>query len=199
MGLRSLYFCQCVKLGVLAGLALTSMLAFASEDPVEVVILQPQPAPRGEKLLHDAILRTHNADRSVLKLQPLVWDEALAKDAGIWARDLARRNVFEHAPKIKDVPPQGENLWMGTRDSYTVEEMTGMWREEAKLARSGVFPNVSQTDSWQDVGHYTQMIWPETKAVGCAIASNAEDEFLVCRYFPAGNRIGVKIRAALDK
>ena len=32
-----------------------------------------------------------------------------------------------------------------------------------------------------------QMIWPTTTHVGCALASNARSDYLVCRYSPAGN------------
>jgi hypothetical protein len=31
------------------------------------------------------------------------------------------------------------------------------------------------------------MVWPTTTRVGCAVASNAANDFLVCRYSPAGN------------
>jgi hypothetical protein len=34
------------------------------------------------------------------------------------------------------------------------------------------------------------MVWPTTTKVGCAIASNARHDFLVCRYSPAGNVMG---------
>jgi hypothetical protein len=31
------------------------------------------------------------------------------------------------------------------------------------------------------------MIWPTTTRVGCALATNASTDYLVCRYSPAGN------------
>ena len=51
----------------------------------------------------------------------------------------------------------------------------------------GIFPTVSRSGNWETVGHYTQMVWPTTTRVGCAVASNASNDFLVCRYSPAGN------------
>ena len=36
------------------------------------------------------------------------------------------------------------------------------------------------------------MIWSRTTRVGCALASNARDDYLVCRYVPAGNVVGEK-------
>jgi hypothetical protein len=43
------------------------------------------------------------------------------------------------------------------------------------------------------VGHYTQLIWPTTREVGCAVAKGQGNDVLVCRYAPAGNVLGEKI------
>ena len=48
----------------------------------------------------------------------------------------------------------------------------------------------SRSGNWEDVGHYTQMIWPGSVRVGCAIRSSASNDYLVCRYSPAGNVMG---------
>jgi hypothetical protein len=34
------------------------------------------------------------------------------------------------------------------------------------------------------------MIWRGTRKVGCALGDGANYEYLVCRYFPAGNAFG---------
>ena len=39
-------------------------------------------------------------------------------------------------------------------------------------------------------GHYTQVVWRNTREVGCAVARNGSDDFLVCRYWPSGNWMG---------
>ncbi len=59
--------------------------------------------------------------------------------------------------------------------------------------RAGTFPQVSRTGNWADVGHYTQLIWPRTQEVGCAVAKGAVNDVLVCRYSPAGNIVGETI------
>ena len=74
-----------------------------------------------------------------------------------------------------------------SRGAYSYESMIGGWTSEERYFRPGVFPSVSRSGNWEDVGHYTQMVWPTTTRVGCAIASNSQNDFLVCRYSPAGN------------
>jgi len=80
---------------------------------------------------------------------------------------------------------------MGTRGAFTVEQMVGAWASEGQLFRSGRFPQVSRNGDWEQVGHYTQMIWPGSLRVGCALRSSARDDYFVCRYSPAGNVMGV--------
>ena len=41
--------------------------------------------------------------------------------------------------------------------------------------------------SFEDVGHYTQLMWRATGRVGCAVADGRAYEVLVCRYREAGN------------
>ncbi len=137
------------------------------------------------------LLSAHNAERVRKFAPPLIWSPALARDAAAWATTLANSGKFEHAPQRNSGSPQGENLWMGTQGAYAPEEMVQSWIDEKSDYRRGLFPNVSRTGNWSDVGHYTQLIWGDTKEVGCARASNGADDYLVCRYFPAGNWIGV--------
>ncbi len=144
-------------------------------------------------------LARHNAARAAVGVPPLAWDKALAADAGRWARQLAQTGTFDHAPDDPARPPQGENLWMGTRGAYSPEEMIDDWIDERAQYRAGVFPDVAARGTWHDVGHYTQIIWSRTTAVGCALAANASDDVLVCRYAPAGNVIGERPIAAVTK
>ena len=48
----------------------------------------------------------------------------------------------------------------------------------------------SKSGDVENVGHYTQMIWRDTRQVGCATAVGQSEEFLVCRYSTAGNVYG---------
>lgn len=144
-------------------------------------------APRGDALMAKALLDQHNRARAAVGVAPLEWDAELAAGAAAHAARLARTRQFAHSVRRAGEPIEGENLWMGTRTAYRYEDMAGSWVAERAAFRAGRFPAISRTGSWSDVGHYSQMIWAETRAVGCAVASDASDDYLVCRYFPAGN------------
>jgi hypothetical protein len=132
------------------------------------------------------ILAAHNAVRAQAGMPPLAWDPALAQGAAAYAVQLAFTNSFQHSSRNARLGT-GENLWMGTRGAYSYESMVDGWASERRYFRPGVFPAVSRSGNWEDVGHYTQMVWPTTTKVGCALASNASVDYLVCRYSPAGN------------
>ena len=132
------------------------------------------------------ILAVHNAVRAQAGVQPLAWDPALGQAAAVYAAQLALTNRFQHSDRHAR-PGTGENLWMGTRGYYSYETMVGGWASERSDFVPGVFPAVSRSGNWANVGHYTQMVWPTTTRVGCAVASNATTDYLVCRYSPAGN------------
>ena len=141
--------------------------------------VQPQ-AVSGE------LLARHNVERRQSGVAALTWDPALAMGAQAYADELARLNLLRHSPKSVR-RGLGENLWMGTRDYFRPAVMVGAWASEKSMFRAGRFPVVTTTANWADVGHYTQIIWPGTQRVGCAIGKSARSDVLVCRYWPSGN------------
>lgn len=132
------------------------------------------------------ILAAHNAERARAGVGPLAWDPALGAAAAVYAQQMALTSRFAHSDR-RGRPGIGENLWMGPRGVYGPEGMIGGWSSEKRWFRAGLFPNVSRTGNWADVGHYTQMIWPATTRVGCALASTGRTDYLVCRYATKGN------------
>ena len=164
----------------------------APSGPERVVEERPftTPAPRGQALLQRAMLTSHTAARAQVGQPPLTWDSGLVADALAYAREMARTGKFEHAVQPRGPTAQGENLWTGTLRAYRYGEMAQYWVDERRVFVDRPVPQSSTTGKFGDVGHYTQIIWPRTRAFGCAMAANARDEFLVCRYFPAGNVVG---------
>jgi hypothetical protein len=133
------------------------------------------------------LLAAHNRERASADLPPLAWDPELADRARAWAGHLAAIGALEHAADDNEDDPEGENLWAGTAGHYAPEQMVGLWIAEKKDFRAGIFPDNSRTGDFEDVGHYTQLMWRATGRVGCALARGRGDEILVCRYRQAGN------------
>jgi hypothetical protein len=132
------------------------------------------------------VLAAHNAERAQMGVQPLVWDNDLGNAAAAYAQQMAMTGVFQHSNRAAR-RGVGENLWMGTHGAYSPEAMIGGWASEKRVFMPGVFPNNSRSGNWVEVAHYTQMVWPTTMRVGCALASTARTDYLVCRYATAGN------------
>jgi hypothetical protein len=138
----------------------------------------------------ERLLAAHNRERDSMGAPSLQWDPALARSAKDWAGYLARTGKFEHSPDDSWWDTEGENLWAGTVNYYQPEAMVGLWASEKRDYKAGVFPNNSRSGDIENVGHYTQLIWSRTGAVGCAIARGRDEDFLVCRYSQAGNVLG---------
>jgi hypothetical protein len=150
----------------------------------------PAPATQATDSLQTVMMHSHNRTRAKVGAPDLQWSDALAKDAGLYARSMARTDIFGHDDQSGSRERQGENLWMGTRNAYDHMAMVRSWVEEDRYFKPGRFPDNSTTGNWSDIGHYTQIIWPTTRRVGCALASSGHFDYLVCRYSPAGNVMG---------
>lgn len=146
-------------------------------------------APASAQPWEAQALALHNRERAVWGVPPLAWDLGLAAAADLYASELARTGRWGHSPKASR-PGQGENLWMGTTGAYDIGDMVGGWLGERRWFRPGVFPAVSTTGNWIDVGHYTQIISSRSLRVGCAMRSGGRWTYLVCRYSPGGNADG---------
>jgi hypothetical protein len=146
--------------------------------------------PRDGGRLRAVMLETHNQARVRVGERPLAWDSRLAASAAVYADWLRRSGRFEHSRQPMGDDAQGENLWMGTRGAYSFEQMVDGWIEEERHYRPAPVPASSKTGRWSDVAHYTQVVWHDATAMGCAVASTDSDDILVCRYSPPGNVIG---------
>jgi hypothetical protein len=164
--------------------AVSGVFASAAAAAPSVLTIPPQTA------FAMRIVWLHNQVRAAAGVAPISWDARLAAGADRYAAELAQTRRWGHSPPATR-PGQGENLWMGTRGAFSIDAMIGAWAGEGRMFRPGIFPNVSRTGNWGDVGHYTQMVWRGTTRVGCAVRSSAREDYLVCRYAPAGNVMGV--------
>ncbi len=175
-------------------LAVALVVTGCAQGPERVVERRPTmtPAPRGATLLKTAMIDGHNAARAAVGVAPLTWSDTLATTARAYAEQMARTGRFAHAPQPQDMTREGENLWTGTRYAYAYPEMIGHWVAEKRDFINQPTPEFSRTGNFEDVAHYTQIVWRSSTAVGCAMASSKTDDYLVCRYAPPGNVVGRK-------
>ena len=126
---------------------------------------------------------------------------ALEREAQNYANILANNGRFEHDPKNRE-SGFGENLYAHSKDEILkISNAITPWYEDEKpyyhyddgSCDEGTFSN------GQDImcGHYTQVIWQDSKEVGCASAQYQRGNFkdghvYVCKYQKAGNIVGLK-------
>ena len=135
------------------------------------------------------LLAVHNQARAEVGAAPLHWDPRLAEAAASYGPTLASLGRLQHSSRAQR-PGQAENLAMDLDWRGTPESMAGMWIAEKSMFQPGTFPAVTRTGRWEDVAHYTQIIWRGTTHVGCAIHDDNGWSYLVCRYSPKGNADG---------
>ena len=133
------------------------------------------------------LLAAQNSERARVGAQPLQWDPALAEHAASYGPVLAQLGALVHSPR-EGRPGERENLARAWHGTMSPEQLVGMWTDERRLLGPGsrLFPASSLSGRWEDIAHYTQMVWPATTRVGCAIYS-ADWDYLICRYSPPGN------------
>jgi hypothetical protein len=139
------------------------------------------------------ILAAHNRERAAVGARPLEWDDTLAAHAASYGPVLAGLGQLVHSPR-EARPGERENLAKAWHGTMSGEQLVALWCDERRLIEPGsyLFPAMSRTGRWEDIAHYTQMVWPTTTHVGCAIFS-ANWDYLVCRYSPPGNTDGKPI------
>lgn len=162
----------------------------ANTAPLIATPYDGQKHQRSDSALKASMMARHNAARRDVGAPALLWDGALVASAQKYADKLSASGRFEHDPANSGYDAQGENLWLGTRGAFSYDEMVNAWIDERQYFKKGPFPDNSQTGNWGDIGHYTQIIWPTTTKVGCALATNSRNDVLVCRYSPGGNIVG---------
>lgn len=148
---------------------------------------QPYADPAG---FAAAMMEDHNAVRAQVGAPPVVWDPHLSQEARAWAETTLRQGRLHHSP-TEAAHPEGENLASVHGAHLGGRALLAYWVQERRAYSYGPIDCDAESD-FAKIGHWTQMVWKDTQAVGCGMASDAEGEVLVCRYLPAGNICGHK-------
>jgi hypothetical protein len=143
---------------------------------------EAEPAPMA------GMTAAHNAIRCKVQrpnggaLPPLAWSNALAAVAQGYAEQLAANGcAFQHSKT-----DYGENLFGGS-GTNTPTAVVAKWASEERCFEYGPIPQSCTCTC----GHYSQLVWADTRKVGCGMATCADNsEIWVCNYDPAGNFSG---------
>lgn len=110
--------------------------------------------------------------------------------AGTWAQAMANAKTMQHSDG-----EYGENLAMagttgtlaGQTEAYT--SSTTAWYDEIKD-----WSFTSSASTGGVTGHFTAVVWKNTKQVNCGYATFVDGSFnkyyVVCQYYPPGNYAG---------
>jgi pathogenesis-related protein 1 len=123
------------------------------------------------------IVIAHNLVRAEHCAPPLTWSEELAAEATAWANQLAANGcAFQHSRS-----EHGENLAAGTSGALDADAVVAMWaREEEKYDYKRAMFSMK-------TGHFTQVVWKDTLAIGCGVATCGGKDTWVCNYDSPGN------------
>merc|ERR1712144_58785 len=126
-------------------------------------------------------LSLHNKYRAKHGAGSLSWDSEVEATARWWACELASRCRISHS-NFGDRQGHGENLAWGYG---SVERAFMAWYEEVDLY------NYNNPGFYGATGHFTQVVWKDTKKLGCAISNcPGQADIHVCPHAPAGNYAG---------
>ncbi|GEM_PF-1105688 len=151
----------------------------------------PTPTPitpsAGEPTGFEGTVAAHNVWRTKVNVAGLTWSNAAASVAQGWANTLAGRGCeMEHnANRGK----YGENIYWSQGFTPKPKDVVDSWGSEVKD-----YNYASNTCAAGKVcGHYTQVVWKDTKEVGCGKATcSGQQTIWVCNYAPPGNYTGKK-------
>ncbi len=146
----------------------------------------------GEPPELSGITAAHNAARATEGVAPLTWDPALAAVAQKWADACVDneppKGLIDHNDGRSDDYPGyvGENIY-GSSGQASGADAVNSWMSEKQYYDYA-------SDSCSGVcGHYTQVMWADSKKLGCAVSNCSGQKFgngIVCNYSPGGNSGG---------
>ena len=174
------------------GIALMIILAGVVSHAVFLDIARAA-GPIGSRLTAEEmgkLITLHNKARADVGVKPLAWSKNLAVYAQSWADHLASTSCrMEHRPRSGQWKQEhGENLLIGTVGHHGVVDAVRAWEGEKSMYCGGAL----NSSNWYPSGHYTQMVWKNTRQIGCAKVVCRGNVIVVCNYDPPGNVLGQK-------
>lgn len=133
--------------------------------------------------IREVSLLAHNHYRRKHDVPPVIWSDELAAHAQEWADYLGTLGTMKHSA-IDTRDGEGENIYSGMGSRVDGKYATRQWYNEIKDYDFDSPPTSFQMNT----GHFTQVIWAETREIGLGRAKSEDGmDFIVARYFPEGN------------
>ena len=163
-------------------------LLILPEDNIELVTFTEKTMNLKKMQLLE--LEEHNYLRKLHGSPPLILNEELNQIAQKYAIKLAKEKVMRHSKeedrylKGKKGEWVGENLHFASASrglQYASGDMSKAWYSEIKDY------NFETGKSTGVTGHFTQLIWKDSKEVGFGVAFNGSILMSVANYYPGGN------------
>ena len=130
-------------------------------------------------------LRAHNDYRRKHHSPNLTLNNDLNRIAQNYANKIAKEYSLQHSNNEYKGEPLGENIYMVNGMKPTGRDMTKSWYDEINKY------NFNSKQFIKGTGHFTQIVWKNSKQVGFGIAQAPDGSyFCVANYYPCGNFLG---------
>ena len=130
-------------------------------------------------------LSLHNRYRNKHKVKNLKISEELCEKAKKKISKLMKKNDDEFIDDEDEEEELGENLYISYKGLVDVERILKDWYDEKNKY------DFNKNKYQKGTGHFTQMIWKDTKEIGFGWDTSENNKFyFLAYYYPAGNEIG---------
>ena len=130
----------------------------------------------------DKALNEHNKYRSYHNCKPLSLNNELCELAQKYAKECAKAKNIIHFNDLYNGDIIGQNISVIDIDYFDVKEICKKWYYEKNNYKFYSNKYIEGT------GHFTQLIWKETKLVGFGYKEDNNGKlYFVANYYPAGN------------
>ena len=131
------------------------------------------------------LLTRHNLYRAKHSAPNLERNSQLEDIAQAYSEKLVTLGYLVHSSNTLNGNYIGENLYFGYNAGYLGTKPVDAWYDEIKDY------DFAKSEFTSGTGHFTQVVWKNSKQVGCGVACGSNDYcYVTCNYYPGGNYLG---------
>lgn len=165
------------------------------DDDIQPPRADPPPTALSQQDQQEMLDR-HNHWRREVGAPSLQWSSSLTTYAREWADNLAalgcnmvHREENPYGENLTRIAPRRSSSGQRSLQAVTETQIVDGWANEKQWYNY----SANSCQSGQECGHYTQVVWADTREVGCAHAvCPDQSQIWVCNYDPKGNVTGQK-------